>query len=100
MQIKQQKDEPRSLEKEFKNVLVETKINNKEEILALLFQIRSFQTMLSYNDNFYVEITQLLFNSIQLYEKGYFDVAWLSIRNSYETCITMLDIEKNDKINK
>ncbi len=87
------------IENEFQKNLNQKQLANKNEILDMLWEIRSFQPMLNSFDNYYEEITQLLYNSIFLYENGLFDNALFNIRACYELSISTIDIEINNKIN-
>lgn len=86
------------IKNEFELNLKKSNLRNKEKILKILWEIRNFQPNLNNFDNYYEESTQLLYNSIFLHEKGFFDNALFNIRNCYELSITTIDIEINSNL--
>ena len=81
--------------------LIPIKIENKESYYIDLINIEhSFSGRVDawISNTFIYESVQLLINSINLFEMGYFDCAYYSLRQSLELSTTMLylvDIEQN-----
>lgn len=68
-------------------------IENKDEILWDIFNIEhSFSgRMDTPNANLFImEAIQLIINSIELFEKGYFDCAYYSLREAIEVSTTII----------
>ncbi len=94
--------------KEQKNILPYT-IENKDQYYFDLQNIEHSWTGrldLMFSNQFFEEAVQLLTNAIVLFEKGYFDCAFYSLRQSLEICTTVIyfaddsEPQRNDEMNK
>src|SRR5690606_27035818 len=91
------------LEEHQKRNLLPIEIPSKKEYLSDLFQLEN--SFVSRKDvfitnTFFMESVQLITNSISLFEKGYFDSAYYSLRQSLETALTMVylsDLEEDKR---
>ena len=78
--------------KENQNITA-TKIEEKDELLWDLYNIENSWTGrldAQLANTFIMEATQLICNSVKLYELGYFDCAYYSLRQSLEIATTMI----------
>ncbi|WP_149428083.1 teicoplanin resistance protein VanZ [Exiguobacterium acetylicum] len=77
-----------------KKNLITLKISNKEDYYSDLFQLEnSFVSRLDIfqiANTFLAESIQLIINAISLFEKGYLDNAYYSLRQSLETALTIV----------
>lgn len=76
------------------------KIENREELLSKMNILRGLTTGrldVLYTNNFISETIEMLINSLFLYEDGYFDCAFYSVRESYEIMNSMLYLAKGNK---
>lgn len=91
----------------FRQNIAPVVLPEKEELLKYLFEINTSFTervdVMRIANVFILESVQLIANGIFLFEMGYFDAAFYSVRQSIETSTTMLylldkqDKEKNEK---
>lgn len=74
-------------------------IPNRDELLLYLhgLMLTTGQIKAMYCNSFLDEAVQLLINSVFLYEDGYFDCAFYSIRQSSEVINNMLYLANNEK---
>lgn len=83
-----------TLEKYFQQYIYPTNITNKDELYGYLLEIHNSFTertdVFNIANIFILEAAQLLANSIFLFENGYFDAAFYSIRQSIEMATIML----------
>ena len=80
------------LEKEKENI-IPVKIPNKREYIMSLINIEHSLTGrkdAQISNIFIMEAVQLILNAIFLFEKGYFDCAYYSLRQSIEVATTMI----------
>ena len=84
--------------------IIQIKLPERNELLSTLFGIRNIITGrfdLMFCNSFLSEAVQLLINSVFLYEMGYFDCAFYSIRQSSETANNMVYLATNkDELEK
>ena len=82
--------------------LIPTKLENKDEYYSDLWYIVnswSGRTDVIYSNNFFIEAQNLITNAIVLFEKGYFDCAFYSLRQSIEVSLTIAFLADNDNSN-
>lgn len=82
------------------NNLIALKIENKERYYLDLLNIEySWTGRLDAQlaNTFILESNQLLINAISLFERGYFDCAYYSLRQSLEVSMTMIYLIDNDE---
>ena len=88
-----------------KSYVIPIKIENIEEYYSLIQEIsfsdtsRAFEENLSHSAHINLlikEISILLANSLRLYEMGYFDNAYYSLRSANELATVMLDLSDKD----
>jgi hypothetical protein len=84
--------------------LIPMKIDNKEEYYLDLWDIVnswSGRADIIYSNNFFIEAKNLITNAIVLFEKGYFDCAFYSLRQSIEVSLTIAFLaDDNDVENR
>lgn len=84
--------------------LIPTKLENKDEYYSDLLDILnswSGRTDVIYSNNFFIEALNLITNAIVLFEKGYFDCAFYSLRQSIEVSLTIAFLaDDNDVANR
>lgn len=84
--------------------IIPTSIPRKKEFYLDLINIEnSFTGRLGvmFSNGFFQEATQLIINAITLYEKGYFDCAFYSLRQSLEISTTIVYIvDDDDEVNR
>lgn len=81
------------LENLMKQYLIQIEIPNKNSLLADILEIQNNMTGrigVEIANSFILEASQLLINSIFLFEKGFFDCAYYSLRQSIELSTTMV----------
>lgn len=83
--------------------IIPLELKNKEQYHLDLFNIHQNSTgridVLFAND-FFMEATQLIINAITLFEKGYFDCAFYSLRQSIEIVTTIIYLVDDDDENR
>lgn len=82
--------------------LIPMKIENKDEYYSDLWDIVnswSGRTDVIYSNNFFIEAQNLITNAIVLFEKGYFDCAFYSLRQSIEVSLTIAFLADIDNTN-
>lgn len=91
------------LEQQEKRNLLPLEIPSKKNYFSDLFQLEnSFVSRVDVfiANTFFMESVQLIKNGISLFEKGYFDSAYYSLRQSLETALTMVylsDLEEDKR---
>lgn len=81
------------LENLMKQYLIQTQIPNKNDLLFDILEIQNNMTGRigsSVANSFILESSQLLVNSIFLFERGFFDCAYYSLRQALELSTTMV----------
>lgn len=82
------------LEHREKRNLIPLEIPSKKDYYIDLSQLEnSFVSrfdVIQIANTFFMESVQLITNAISLFEKGYFDSAYYSLRQSLETALTMV----------
>lgn len=90
-----------------KEYIKEFEIYNKEELIWDIFNIEhSFSGRMDtpYANLFIEEAVQLIINAIELFEKGYFDCAYYSLREAIEVSTTIVflsdlsDVERKERL--
>ena len=90
-----------------KEFIKELKIDNKEELIWDLFNIEhSFSGRMDtpYANLFIEEAVQLIINAIKLFDEGYFDCAYYSLRESIEISTTIVflsdlsEVERKERL--
>ncbi len=79
--------------------LLPLKIAEKDQYFFDINQISSSwsgRTDVIYSNNFFIEAQNLITNAIVLFEKGYFDCAFYSLRQSIEVSLTIAFLADND----
>lgn len=82
------------------------KINKKEEYALAIYTIEDTytgRTDVQFANSFIYESTKLIINSIKLFEQGYFDNAYYSLREAIEVSTTMIffsDLPNEERQNK
>lgn len=82
--------------------LIPRKLKNKDEYYSDLWYIVnswSGRSDVIYSNNFFIEAQNLITNAIVLFEKGYFDCAFYSLRQSIEVSLTIAFLADNDNSN-
>jgi hypothetical protein len=84
--------------------LIPIKIENKDEYYSDLWDVvdsQSGRADIIYSNNFFFEAKNLITNAIVLFEKGYFDCAFYSLRQSIEVSLTIAFLaDDNDVKNR
>jgi len=83
--------------------LVPLKIENKEKYYTDLINLEESWTGrmdAQISNTFILEAVQLIINSITLFEQGYFDSSFYSLRQSLEVSTTMTYLIDNDEQNR
>lgn len=84
--------------------LIPIKIENKDEYYLDLWDVvdsQSGRADIIYSNNFFFEAKNLITNAIVLFEKGYFDCAFYSLRQSIEVSLTIAFLaDDNDVKNR
>jgi len=84
--------------------LIPIKIENKDEYYSDLWDVvdsQSGRADIIYSNNFFFEAKNLITNAIVLLEKGYFDCAFYSLRQSIEVSLTIAFLaDDNDVKNR
>ena len=92
-------DKAFTLENYFKQNVSPLDLPNKDELYNSVLQIENSMTerldVLNIANIFILEASQLLANSIYLFENGYFDASFYSIRQSIELATTMMYFADN-----
>jgi len=88
--------------REAKN-LIPVEVENKEEYYFDLMNIENSFTGradVMFSNDFFLECSQLIINAIALFEMGYFDCAFYSLRQSLEISTTIVYFVDDDKENR
>lgn len=88
----------------FRSELIPMDLENKEYYYGMIYSISSSLTseiVIDFVNSarinlFIIESAQLLANSISLFELGYFDAAYYSMRTSIEVCTVLFDVYDYD----
>lgn len=82
--------------------LIPIKIENKDKYYSDLWDIVnswSGRADIIYSNNFFIEAQNLITNAIVLFEKGYFDCAFYSLRQSIEVSLTIAFLADDENSN-